>query len=172
MKFFTLQLTDISFYEAVLIALLGFFLVIIVLAVLAVFVRLLSKVSGSMFGSRESKNEAPAPLTQASPVSAPVIAPTPAPAPVSAPEFCCSASGCVYLERVSEKEAAVIMAICSSKTGIPLERLSFSSIKRLDKTELSGISDREAACVMAITANRLNKPLENLDFKSIKLLEE
>ncbi len=166
MKFFTLQLTDISVSEALLIALLGFLLVIAVLAVLAVFVRLLSKVSGSLFGSKESKSNSPAPAP------APESAPAPAPAPVSAPEPGYSADGCVYLERVSEKEAAVIMAICSSKTGIPLERLSFSSIKRLDKTELSGISDREAACVMAITANRLNKPLENLDFKSIKLSEE
>ncbi len=51
----------------------------------------------------------PAPATEAA-VSAPVYA-----GPV--------------LEGVSEKEAAVIMAIVSDKTGIPLNRLKFESIK-------------------------------------------
>ena len=58
----------------------------------------------------------------ASPVEAP--APAAAPAPVSAPVY----TGPV-LEGVEEKEAAVIMAIVSDKSGIPLERLNFRSIK-------------------------------------------
>lgn len=36
------------------------------------------------------------------------------------------------LTGVEEKEAAVIMAIVSNKTGIPLERLKFESIKLLE----------------------------------------
>lgn len=169
MNFFTLQLTEISFSEAVLIALLGFLLVMVVLAVLAVFVKLLSKATGSVFGNKESevKREAPKPK-----ISVPAPAPK-APAPAAVTEFPgFSQPGYVYLENISEKDAAVVMAITSEKTGIPLERLSFNSIKRLDKTELTGISDREAACIMAITADRLKKPLSCLDFKSIKPSEE
>lgn len=163
MKVFTLQLTEINFTEAVLIALLGFFLVIVVLAVLALFVKLLSLITGSVFGAKEPERKAsPEPKKAAA-----TAAPTPA-APSS--EF--SRDGFVYLENVSEKDAAVIMAIVSNRTGIPLERLRFNSVKRLDKTELTGISDEEAACVMAITADKLKKPLSNLDFKSIKPSEE
>lgn len=36
------------------------------------------------------------------------------------------------LSGVEEKEAAVIMAIVSNKTGIPLERLKFESIKLME----------------------------------------
>lgn len=36
------------------------------------------------------------------------------------------------LTGVQEKEAAVIMAIVSDKTGIPLERLAFKSIKLME----------------------------------------
>ncbi len=36
------------------------------------------------------------------------------------------------LSGVEEKEAAVIMAIVSDKTGIPLERLKFNSIKLME----------------------------------------
>ncbi len=58
----------------------------------------------------------------AAPVEAP--APAAAPAPVAAPVY----TGPV-LEGVEEKEAAVIMAVVSHKTGIPLERLKFESIR-------------------------------------------
>ena len=61
-----------------------------------------------------------------------VAAPAPAatPAPVAAPK------STVYtgpeLVGVEEKEAAVIMAIVSDKTGIPLSRLRFESIKLME----------------------------------------
>ena len=38
----------------------------------------------------------------------------------------------VLLENVEEKEAAIIMAIVSDKSGIPLERLAFKSIKLME----------------------------------------
>lgn len=164
MKVFTLQLTEITFTEALLIALLGFCLVVVVLAVLALFVKLLSKITGSVFGAKEPEQKKSSPVPKkAAPATASASA-------LPAPDF--SQDGFVYLENVSEKDAAVIMAIVSDRTGIPLERLRFNSVKRLDKTELTGISDEEAACVMAITADKLKKPLSNLDFKSIKSSEE
>lgn len=65
------------------------------------------------------------------------------------------------------------MAITANRLNVPLERLSFKSIKRLNQNpELSGISEKDAAAVMAITAEKLKKPIENLEFKSIKLSEE
>ncbi len=57
-------------------------------------------------------------------------------APVAAPAVSPAAPAAVYtgpvLTGVEEKEAAVIMAIVSDKTGIPLERLKFESIKLLE----------------------------------------
>lgn len=60
------------------------------------------------------------------PVAEAVSAPAAAPV-VQAPVY----TGPV-LTGVEEKEAAVIMAIVSDKTGIPLERLKFESIRLLE----------------------------------------
>ncbi len=80
-------------------------------------------------------------------------------------------TGYVTLDSISEQDAAVVMAITSHKTGIPLERLGFCSIK-LKGPELTGISEQDAAAVMAITSHRTGIPLENLYFKSIRLMED
>lgn len=80
-------------------------------------------------------------------------------------------TGYVTLEGLSEQDAATIMAITSHKTGIPLERLGFCSI-RLKSPELINVSEQDAAAVMAITSHKTGIPLENLYFKSIKLLED
>jgi hypothetical protein len=80
-------------------------------------------------------------------------------------------TGYVKLEGLSEQDAATIMAITSHKTGIPLEKLGFCSI-RLKSPELINISEQDAAAVMAITSHKTGIPLENLYFKSIKLLED
>lgn len=155
MKILPLQLTEITFPEALLIALFGFVLVIIVLAVLALFVKLLSAITGAFSGKKKA---AVLPASES-------VAPA---APSGAPGF-----GLVTLDGVSEKDAAVIMAITANRLDVPLERLSFKSIKRLNQNpELSGISEKDAAAVMAITAEKLQKPIENLEFKSIKLSEE
>ncbi len=52
-------------------------------------------------------------------------------APVASVQAPASYTGPV-LTGVEEKEAAVIMAIVSDKTGIPLERLKFESIKLME----------------------------------------
>lgn len=62
-----------------------------------------------------AKNKAPA-LTAATPAA------TIAPAVYTGP----------VLSGIEEKEAAVVMAIVSDKTGIPLERLRFHSIKLME----------------------------------------
>ena len=80
-------------------------------------------------------------------------------------------TGYVTLEGLTEQDAATIMAITSHKTGIPLERLGFCSI-RLKSPELINISEQDAAAVMAITSHKTGVPLENLYFKSIRLMED
>lgn len=52
-----------------------------------------------------------------------------APAPAAAPAVTAPVYTGPVLEGVSDKEAAVIMAIVSDKTGIPLNRLKFKSIR-------------------------------------------
>ena len=92
--------------EAVAVSLIGIVTVIIILAIIALLIVLVSKVIRSVEASFASKNtEQPAqPL-----------------AVVAEPE--------VELIDTDEKSAAVIMAIVSQKSGIPLERLRFKSIK-------------------------------------------
>ncbi len=51
---------------------------------------------------------------------------------VAAPAVTVKAYTGPVLTGVEEKEAAVIMAIVSDKTGIPLERLRFDSIKLME----------------------------------------
>ncbi len=80
-------------------------------------------------------------------------------------------TGYVTLEGLSEQDAATIMAITSHKTGIPVEKLGFCSI-RLKGPELVNVTEQDAAAVMAITSHKTGIPLENLYFKSIKLLED
>lgn len=63
---------------------------------------------------------------------APAIASAPAKPEIKAPVQPAAGRDSVLLENVDEKEAAVIMAIVSDKSGIPLERLSFSSIKLME----------------------------------------
>lgn len=80
-------------------------------------------------------------------------------------------TGYVTLEGLSEQDAATIMAITSHKTGIPLERLGFCSI-RLKSPELINVTEQDAAAVMAITSHKTGIPLEKLYFKSIRLMED
>ncbi len=81
--------------------------------------------------------------------------------------------GFVVLDGVKEQDAAVIMAITADKTGIPLERLDFKSIKRLNQYPvLENIEEQDAAAIMAITSDKTGIPLENLIFNSIKLVED
>ena len=162
--FLPLQLTDITFSDAVLIAITGFTIVIVVLMALALFVKLLSAIIKAFSGKKAPAAAVSAPATVSAPVTQPAVQPAVSAAP-SVP------SGYVALDGISAQDAAVVMAITSSKTGIPLERLSFRSINR-EPVKLINISDRDAAAVMAVTSAKTGIPLDRLYFKSIKLMEE
>lgn len=105
-------ITSLSMPEAALIALSGFVVVFIMLALLSVIIVLISKVVGSVAG-----NKAAAPLA-ATPAPASVPPRPAAPAPVQ-------------LTGVDDLTAACIMAIVSDETGIPLPELVFKHIKTL-----------------------------------------
>lgn len=99
--------------ESLLVSVYGMAVVFVVLIALCLFLALLSKINGA-FKKKEgaSRNEsseqaAPAANTEA-------------------------ASGELKLIDVDEKTAAIIMAIVSHESGIPLSELQFKSIKALD----------------------------------------
>ena len=100
--------------KTLLISLIGFLTVILVLAIIAVFVRLISLVF-SIFAKKADKQPQAAP--------APAATPAPVQAPVKADP---------QLINVDEKTAAVVMAIVSHESGIPLNRLEFKSIKLME----------------------------------------
>lgn len=101
---------------ALTIAALGFVLVMIVLCILALIVLVMGKVFDAVFGKKpknnKNENVKTAPAQTVKPVKAVV------------PE--------VTLIGVEEQDAAVIMAIVSNKSGIPLNRLKFNSIRLVE----------------------------------------
>ena len=101
--------------EALAVSLIGIITVIVILAVIAVLILLVSKAICAIEAKASSAK-----------------AETSAPAPV-APVTEGASAGQVELIGTEEKEAAVIMAIVSQKSGIPLERLSFKSIKLMNE---------------------------------------
>ena len=111
--------------EALNISATGFIVVLIILALLACIIVVLSKVIRVFDGDKKSKiNKNVEVLTS---VSAPAKAETSAPAPqVQLPTG-------LELYKTSEKTAATIMAIVSHQSGIPLDRLLFKSIKLIEK---------------------------------------
>lgn len=111
-------ITELSGLESLLVALSGIVTVFMMLAVLCLMIPAISKVVGSI----EGKKAAPAP-------AAPAPAPA-APAP-AAPAGGGTYTGEVALIGCDEKTAAMVMAIVSHETGIPLDQLIFHKIKAL-----------------------------------------
>lgn len=109
-------ITELSLVEALLVALSGIVTVFIMLAVLCIMIPVISKVVSSIEGK-----SAPAP---AAAPAAPAAAP---PAPVPGGTY----TGEVALLGCDEKTAAMVMAIVSHETGIPLDQLIFHKIKAL-----------------------------------------
>lgn len=103
-------------------AALGITVVMATLALIAVFIILISKIIRVVEG--KAKKAQP---------EAPVAA---APSGVPMPEG--MNNGEVDLIGVDEKTAAVIMAIVSQQSNIPLNRLSFKSIKLVDGNKKGG----------------------------------
>lgn len=173
-----LKIDTLSLPDSLSIALFGFVLVIIVLAFLAVFVKILSGViSGFSRDTKIKKEKTNGAAQDSVNANQTSVATT---VPVTSHTAVCEDSselpytpGYVTLDGVSEQDAAVLMAVTSDKTGIPLERLCFKSIKRLNQEPvLENISEQDAAVVMAIVAERTGIALDNLCFNSIKSVEE
>ncbi|MGN1195529.1 MAG: OadG family protein [Acutalibacteraceae bacterium] len=118
--------------EALLTAVIGIATVLMILAVIALLIMLVSKVI-RLIETKTAK--APEAGSTASPTNTP-------PAAVPLPDT--ESQGELILENVDEPTAAVIMAIVSNKSGIPLNRLCFKSIKLLEenKNEICSISKR------------------------------
>ena len=104
--------------RALLVALVGFCTVIIILAIIALFIKFIAYV----FSLITKKKAASAPAPAASVKHAPAVN-----APAAA-----AMRGQVKLIDVDEPTAAVIMALVSHNSGIPLEKLDFKSIKPLE----------------------------------------
>ena len=98
-----------------IVALVGIVIVLVELGILAVLIQGISKIVRALEGAVSKKSAAPA-----------AAAPAPAAAPAVAPA---APSAGVQLVGVDEPIAAVVMAIVSNESGIPLNRLSFKSIK-------------------------------------------
>ena len=94
--------------DALMIAVSGFFIVFLMLAVLWGIIVIVSRAVGAIAGKGSEAASAPA----AAPASAPAAAPV-----------------AVVLEGIDETQAACVMAIVSHETGIPLDELVFKSIK-------------------------------------------
>lgn len=110
-------------FEALMTSLVGIVTVICILAIIAVLIILVSKVIRTVENAASKKKAAPAAATAP---AAPVGKPTGV-IPVAG-----VSQGTIDLVNVDEKTAAIIMAIVSDKSGIPLNRLSFKSIKLVE----------------------------------------
>ncbi|MBR6361587.1 MAG: OadG family protein [Clostridia bacterium] len=105
--------------ESLGIALVGILVVLAELALLALFITILSKIIGAFTKKKKAEEQE----TTVTPVAETGNG-TPAPA--------AGYSGSPNLINVDEPTAACIMAIVSDRSGIPLERLKFRSIKLLE----------------------------------------
>lgn len=150
--------------EALNVSATGFIVVLIILALLACIIVVLSKLIRLFDSDKKGKNKE-ANKTSA-PVSEPVKATSVAPAQTA------QIPAGLELYKTSEKTAATIMAIVSHESGIPLDRLAFSSIRLVDDLELYKTDDKTAATIMAIVSHQSGIPLDRLVFKSIKLIEK
>lgn len=150
--------------ETLLVAVAGIIVVMLELALITVIILGISRAMRSLEGRIKTVESEISEIPE-TPVSVKPVAVPPVSAPVAA-----YASSNVQLIDVDEPTAAVVMALVSKESGIPLERLKFKSIKGI--TELVGVDERTAATIMAIVSKESDIPLERLSFKSIKKVEE
>ena len=108
--------------RALLISLVGFSIVFLILGVIALFV----KAMGAAFDAAAKKRAAAQKLP---------AQPAPAAPPAGAPLPDGVSQGTLVLEDVTEEEAAVVMAVTAHRTGIPLNRLQFRSIKLIKEAD-------------------------------------
>lgn len=99
--------------EGIIVAILGIIIVLVELGILAILIQGISKIVRALEGIATGKKEQSAAPVTAAPAAAPAVQP----------------ASSVELVGVDEPTAAVIMAIISNESGIPLEQLNFKSIK-------------------------------------------
>lgn len=124
----TLLKQSISMGEALSVSVTGIIVVMIILALLAVIVVLLSKAVRaveSKANKKAKKSESEAAMTPAKSENKPSVNSKPLPETQSI--------GSLDLYKTDEKTAAIIMAIVSNESGIPLNRLQFNSIKLIEE---------------------------------------
>ena len=111
----TVEIKDFALSEGFLYALIGFCLVLVVLAVLMGFIYLLSYIVRK-FDGKGKKQSAPADES-------------------SAPELAPGSSGSIKLNNVDDRTAAMVMAIVADELKTPLNELKFISIKEINEEE-------------------------------------
>ncbi len=124
MKFMTLLKPSMPIGDALSVSVTGIIVVMIILALLAVLVVVLSKVIRAI----ESKSKGKVKV-QEKPAEA-IKQETTVKKGTSLPET--QSVGSLDLYKTDEKTAAVIMAIVSDESGIPLNKLQFNSIKLIE----------------------------------------
>ena len=112
----TVDIKTFALSEGFLYALIGFCLVLVVLAVLMGFIYLLSYVVRRFEGKGKKGKQA-----DASPAAAPELAP--------------GSSGSIKLNNVDDRTAAMVMAIVADELKTPLNELKFISIKEINEEE-------------------------------------
>jgi len=113
---------ELSMLDALTISITGICMVFLELIILAVAIVIISKLVSAFSKGKGNNNE----KTSSSPTNS-VQSGTPLPETQS--------EGKIDLSNVSEEDAAVIMAIVSNQSGIPLNRLIFKSIKLLEEKQ-------------------------------------
>ena len=156
---------NLTMTETMFVAVAGIAVVLLELALLAVVIVFMSKI----FRLLENKIVSDSKESVADTATVTPVAPAAPAAPAAAPVAYVPANS-IQLIDVDEPTAAVVMALVSNQSGIPLERLAFKSIKGI--TELVDVDERTAATIMAIVSKESGIPLNRLSFKSIKKVEE
>lgn len=152
---------SLTMSETLLVAVAGIIVVIAELALITVLILGISRIMRSIEEKLTGSNSE-APEASVTAITGGSVAPAAAPVAY--------AQGRTQLIDVDEPTAAVVMALVSKESGIPLERLSFKSIRGI--TELVDVDERTAATIMAIVSKESGIPLDRLSFKSIKKVEE
>ena len=114
---------EMTMPRALIISLIGFLIVFSILGILAIFVKLMGTGFDKAQAVKNAKLKLPSPDDPAVPGEA-------APAGFPLPEN--TSAGECRLINVSEQDAAVVMALVSHNSGIPLNRLQFNSIKLME----------------------------------------
>lgn len=115
---------SISMAEALSVSVTGIVVVMIILALLAIIVVLLSKAIRMIESKSRKKSENSKPESESA-KDQPSVNGKPLPETQSI--------GSLDLYKTDEKTAAIIMAIISNESGIPLNRLQFNSIKLIEE---------------------------------------